>query len=167
MKTKLFFIILLYGAMQQPAFSQGSLPLSVIGAAGTVLEKDGYTLGFTVGEVATLAYSNNIYQIREGFWQIYEVFVLVVEVEGVQAEIAVFPNPYEDALQLKISGSLSKPLEILIFDMSSRLLLTEKIQPAETVLIKGSCALPAGIYFLSICSEKGELLGSVKVSKVR
>ena len=163
MKIKLFFPVLFFPAL---AFSQGSQPLRVVGAAGTVVSSGGYTLGFTVGEVATQTFVNNA-TLRQGFWQGYEVTVPVIEAGGTQAEITVFPNPFDGGLFVETEGNLTQPFDMLLFDLDGRLLLKQRIHPPGAAELEGARSLPSGIYLLSIRDEEGTLLGSAKVVKIR
>lgn len=167
MKTHLFFLGMFLTTFSIPAFSQGFQPLRIVGAAGgTLTGSDGSTLGFTVGEVATLVLNNDS-QLRQGFWQSFEVLIPVIEVDGTKAEITVFPNPFEDVLSLRINGSLTQAIDILLFDLNGRLLFEEKALSAGSIEIGGSSALPPGTYLLSLRDERGLPVGTEKVVKIQ
>jgi hypothetical protein len=95
MKKLIIICVVLFGCVQL----QGqSLERTVIGSAGIAIQNASGGLSFTVGEVAT----NGSNLLTQGFQQ-PEVKnnIGVINVQGMNAQAIVFPNPTVDMLNIK------------------------------------------------------------------
>ena len=95
MKKLIIICIVLFGCVQL----QGqSLERTVIGSAGIAIQNSSGGLSFTVGELATNA--SNL--LTQGFQQpTIKKNVGTVNVQNMNAEAIVFPNPTVDVLNIK------------------------------------------------------------------
>lgn len=78
-----------------------------------------------------------------------------------ELEVQVFPNPFRDMTTLKVLGKDYPQLEVLIFDLSGRLMRQKSSRTNNEVQFYRR-DLPAGIYFYRLQSE-GQWLNSGKI----
>jgi hypothetical protein len=74
--------------------------------------------------------------------------------------VSIFPNPFQDAVQITIKQRTSSALSIELVDASGRVvatLMSQRIVPAEYRLDWADPSLPAGLYLLKIRSDDSTL----------
>jgi hypothetical protein len=82
--------------------------------------------------------------------------ILVNNTSGPKAKFGVFPDPFENRIQIAVSGLEGEPLEIRLTDLAGRKILKMKIAEASegAVYELKPGDLPLGVYVVMISSRK-------------
>lgn len=73
--------------------------------------------------------------------------------ETVTTDLAIYPNPATDYIQLSVSGNL-KNKQVTIYDLAGNLVVKSKIDTTATESIIDISRLPKGIYVLNFSSDE-------------
>lgn len=116
-------------------------------------------LDFTLGEFAVETIGDDP-QTTQGFHQgELKVSTLVID-PLVKNLLTVYPNPTRTSVQVELKNTTGS--QLLLFDTFGRLWVKNEFRKAASVDVS---ALPQGIYFLQIMSDK-ELIASSKIEKI-
>ena len=120
-------------------------------ATGGDASGSGGSASYTVGQ---LVYTTNIganNSLAQGVQQVYEISTLGVDdLNEVQLEYLVYPNPTIDKLTLKIQNFNNDDLSYQIYDINGRILKMDKLMNNTTSI--SMMHLPSAIYFLRVIS---------------
>jgi hypothetical protein len=83
----------------------------------------------------------------------YKTCALLKETIATPFSAVVYPNPYNDNFQLKITSSSTIPLTIVIYDMTGRLIEKEQVTVQEINDQILGTQLPSGIYTVLISQD--------------
>ena len=149
--TRMSIALCLFGfgtAMQ----AQNAIPASGGNASGS-----GGTVSYTVGQTIYTTNSGMNGTVSQGVQQPYEILTVFVseETKEISLECSAFPNPVDDYIKLKVKNITEENLSYLLYDISGKLLLTQKIINAETLISMNN--LPAAVYFLKINDNNKEV----------
>ena len=86
----------------------------------------------------------------------------VSEINLLNSEIVVYPNPIDDVLKIDIQSPPSKLLKIDVLDLTGRTQLHAQYPYNNTLELEVS-TLSSGIYFLNIRNEENALIGVEKI----
>lgn len=142
--------------------------LSVIAPAGNADQINGVVMEWTMGEMAVMSLETFDGYMTQGFHQPL-LSVQPMEVPQLVTEqkvtMNVRPNPVTTRLNINLESELQGTAFLYLSDMKGMLLKTEKVN-LETVDLEWDMVdLPAGIFLLSLRSEKGVLIKSFKIVK--
>jgi hypothetical protein len=79
------------------------------------------------------------------------------------ADVQLFPNPAEDILYLTVDAEMTKGLSMEVFDMSGRLVHTNRISGPQTTIDVSQFS--EGMYILNLVGENGQLTRRFNVLK--
>ena len=118
----------------------------------------------SVGQVFTGTNTSGSLYAVEGVQQPYEISVITSneELHEMAEQIEVFPNPFIDAVNIKIANNHGTNKRYLLMDMNGKLLKQGNIETDETLI--DAAFLIKGTYLLSIMNEKA-LAKSFKIIK--
>ena len=146
---KLLIATLFLGAFQAQA--QESVATSGGNASGT-----NGNVSYTVGQVVYKTYTGTTGSVAQGVQQPFEIqTVLGAENFNINLQLAVYPNPTTNWLQLEVRNTDFANLSYQLFDLNGRMILNEKIT-AETSSIQME-RLPAAIFLLKVVSNNKEV----------
>lgn len=124
------------------AFAQES-----INASGASSTSSSGSFSYSIGQVVNSSANGTNGSINQGVQQPYE-FEIITGVQHTEIEMALFPNPAMEQLQLTISATNTENYSIQLFDAQGKLVLSNsKIQPVNTIPVADFIS---GIYFLSV-----------------
>jgi hypothetical protein len=149
MKNLIITLVLLFQVTD--FFSQQS----VVAAGGDVVSPSG-SISFSIGQIAYK--TNGVSEIvSEGVQQPYEIYILtsIQNMDGIELNMSVFPNPATEALTLKIDLNKLNGLNYQLFDAAGRL-IEKKLITNELTTINTSNLVPAA-YFLNVCDQEKQL----------
>ena len=132
-----------------------------VNAAGGNAMGDGGSVSFSIVPMAFSANEGPNGSVTEGVQQPYEISVLSVAEQAENISLSVYPNPSTDYLYLTTSDEISG-LSYQLFDMSGRLLKSEKIVANQTN-IDMQDLVPA-TYFVKV-NQGNETVKSFKIIK--
>jgi hypothetical protein len=152
------FVILLLGCFVRCLHAQQST-----NAAGGNATGSGGSASYSLGQVAYHYYTGSGDSSSEGVQQPYEFFVTGInEYKNISLTMAVFPNPAQALVNLKIEGGEFQNLSFRLYDLSGRLLDVQSINEAlTTVPIQN---LSSGTYLLSVLDPE-KILKTFKIIK--
>ncbi len=142
--------------------------LSVIAPAGNADQLNGVVMEWTMGEMAIMSLETIEGYMTQGFHQpMLSVQAMKVPQLVTEKEITmnVRPNPVTTRLTINLESELPGSAFLYLSDMKGMILKTEKINQGTGDLQWDMADFSAGIYLLSLRSEKGELIKSFKIVK--
>lgn len=150
MKNKKLLIATLFlGAFQAQA--QESVATSGGNASGT-----NGNVSYTVGQVVYTTYTGTTGSVAQGVQQPFEIqTVLGAENFNINLQLAVYPNPTTNWLQLEVRNTDFSNLSYQLFDLNGRLIANQKIVNETSTLQMEQ--LPAAIYLLKVLDNNKEV----------
>ena len=166
MKCKLKVWLLCLAIAVQGGLCAQNLSLNVLANAGELQENNGFTLSWTLGEIATETLSND-FTLTQGFQQSLPVIsnLIVIPNSVVTAskiEVTAFPNPCINHLNIELTGDF-KEKTIQIFNQQGQLI--RSLQPLHQQQISVH-DWPQGMYYLKVQGEKVQRLNSILINKI-
>jgi hypothetical protein len=154
--------------MKQKRFKLSAVLLLVLGLTGLQAQESlnatggnasgsGGSASYSVGQVVYTANTGTNGTVSEGVQQPYEISVVtgLEEAKGINLSVSAYPNPTTDYLTLEIEGKVQSQYIAKLYDMSGKLLQSEKIIENKAN-INLSNLVPA-TYFVKITNENKEL----------
>ena len=113
-------------------------------------------VSYTVGQVVYTTNTGTTGSVAQGVQQPFEIqTVLGAENFNINLQLAVYPNPTTNWLQLEVRNTDFANLSYQLFDLNGRMILNEKIT-TETSSIQME-RLPAAIFLLKVVSNNKEV----------
>jgi len=158
MKTKvkllISFLFLGFGSL----FAQETIPATGGDASGS-----GGSVSYTVGQINYTTNSDGNGSVAQGIQQPFEIqIVLGVEVETIQLELAVYPNPTTDFLNLSIQNFGNNEMSYQLYDLLGKTIESKNIQSSSTRIQMNH--LQTAAYFLRV-SENNKIIKIFKIIK--
>nr|WP_315034685.1 T9SS type A sorting domain-containing protein [uncultured Chryseobacterium sp.] len=158
MKTTLFTLSLFLVSFSMQVSGQETLNTS-----GTNMSGMTGNVTASLGQVFHETTSSSGGNITAGVQQPYEITpTLGIDITEISLNLAIFPNPTTDILNLKLGFKDYDKYRYDIFDSSGKLLASKPILQAQTQIIMTS--YPAAVYLLKI-SKEGKAIKIFKVLK--
>ena len=133
---------------------------TVINSAGGDVRNETASVSWSLGQT--------FYNINEGVQHPYEIMIItgIDDMKAISLNIAVYPNPTSDFLELKINEQEFdyKTGYYLISDINGKLLKSEKINDAFTLISMEK--YPKGIYTVEI-KTNNKTVSTFKIIKNR
>lgn len=146
---KLLIATLLLGAFQAQAQE------AVATAGGNSSGTNG-NVSYTVGQVVYTTNTGTTGSVAQGVQQPFEIqTVLGADNFNINLQLAVYPNPTTNWLQLEVRNTDFANLSYQLFDLNGKMISNEKIT-AETSSIQME-RLPAAIFLLKVVSNNKEV----------
>lgn len=126
----------------------------------------GGTSSYSVGQVVYTTNTGTNGSVAQGVQQPYEISVTTgVDVETIQLEMVVYPNPTTDYLKLKIDASASlnnQQLSFQLYDIQGKVITTNQVTDNTTTIEMVN--YPKGTYFLKV-ADNSKLVKTFKIIK--
>ena len=165
-KNLLIILCLSIGTMLQAQQSD----LAVIAPAGSSDETTSLTLDWTLGELAVQSLEDFGVMLTEGFHQtwlfIEDILNPPEDSSNNQFTVSVSPNPTPAELHIKIDSYLEGKGALALNTLNGQLMKYETINLSSGDHEWSMANYPAGLYILTLKTEKGELLKSFKITKI-
>lgn len=166
--------------LAMPGMYAQSLSPSVLASDGGVIQVDGMTLEWTLGEAVVETAVTPEGYLTQGFHQpmlrveVLDEPVVKEELEEVPSstealdlEIRVAPNPVIAMLNVYVTSEEGHHLQYQLFDQNGKSLLSYgRLEDQPTAAIDMS-ELPMGIYYLRFYQKDGSYSKTFKISKVQ
>jgi hypothetical protein len=118
----------------------------------------GGSVSYSVGQTSYTTDSGSGMSVAKGLQQPYEISVVTASgnLQQVQLEWSVFPNPVTDYLILRINESVIRQYETVLFDQSGKEIGTKIVTSGESRIFMKE--LVTGTYFLRVThkAERGK-----------
>ncbi|QHI35088.1 hypothetical protein IMCC3317_04340 [Kordia antarctica] len=135
---------------------------SVNTAGGTATGSTGNST-FSVGQVTYTLNTGSNGSLSQGVQQSFEISTtLGIEQTGIQLEVAAYPNPTTDFINLRLKNTDVSGLSFQMVDVSGRVIASKKLTTATTIIPMQK--LPTAIYFISILRNK-KIIKTFKIIK--
>jgi hypothetical protein len=155
MKILIAYCLFAYGT---ELLGQQTVPASGGDASGS-----GGSISFTIGQLIYTTDIASIGSISKGVQQPFDFITLGTDdFDGINLQCIVYPNPTSDFIKLKMDNYDSDKLVFELYDLTGKLLQTQKITEKET-LISMRDFLPS-FYFLKV-TENNNVLKTFKIIK--
>ncbi len=79
------------------------------------------------------------------------------------ASLLIFPNPAGEAFTVSSRGHLSGPGRLILRNVAGRIVAEQFVTDLATPQVVSSVSLPAGIYFVQLSGDGGQMAGKVAV----
>ncbi len=124
---------------------------------GGIASGSGGIVNYSIGQVFYSSFKGTAYSTIQGIQQPFEISVVtgIEEAKGIILELAVYPNPTKDFINLKVGNYQIQNLQFFMIDMNGKLLLKKKITGNETIIPMNT--LVPGVFFLKIIDDNKEI----------
>ena len=128
---------------------------SVLASGGEATGSDG-KVSYSIGQIVYLSNSAADGSVAEGIQQAYEISTTVgIEFADIQLELAVYPNPTTDFLNLKVADFKGATLSYQLFDFEGKLLASQLLNNHSTQIEMKN--FPSSTYFLKIADKENNI----------
>lgn len=128
-----------------------------VNATGGNASGSGGSASYSVGQVVYTANTGTNGSVSQGVQQPYEISVVtgLEEAKGINLSVSAYPNPTTDYLTLEVKEFDLSNLRFQLYDMSGKLLQSEKITNNRTSIMMINL-LPS-TYFLKVIQGNKEV----------
>ncbi len=158
-----FLTILSFAALPVLGVAQSIEP-QVIASAGEHFSNGNVQLSWTLGEVMIDTYDNGTNILTQGFHQT-ELTVTSIEETLADVRLNMYPNPTMEFLNIEL-GNNGSDIELQLFDMTGKLVHSDKIEAYQTKYVLPMEKVSTGNYLVQMQSIDGSLNTTHKVMKV-
>lgn len=114
------------------------------------------SLSYTIGQTVYTTTSGTTGSMAQGVQQAFEIqTVLGVENFNINLQMAVYPNPTTNWLQLEVKNTGFEKLNYQIFDINGKLVLQNKISTETTTISMEN--LSTNLYLLKVLENNKEV----------
>jgi len=117
----------------------------------------GGSVSYSVGQVVYTTNTGINGSVAQGVQQPYEISVVtaIEEAKGINLTVSAYPNPTTDYLTLEVKEFELSNLHFQLYDMSGKLLQSEKITGNQTSIAMSN--LTPATYFVKVVQGKEEV----------
>ena len=135
-----------------------------VNATGTNASGSGGSVSYSVGQVVYTTHTGTSGSVAEGVQQPYEISVVtgLEEAQSINLSVTAYPNPTTDYLTLRIDEFEISNLSFQLYDISGKLLQSEKITGNQTNIVMSNL-VPAN-YFVKVIAGN-QLIKEFKIIK--
>ena len=135
-----------------------------VNATGGDASGSGGSVSYSVGQVAYQTHTRTSGSVAQGVQQPFEISVVtgIEEAKGINLSVSAYPNPTTDYLTLSISEFEISNLTYQLYDISGKLLQSEKITGNQTNIVMSNL-VPAN-YFVKVIAGN-QLIKEFKIIK--
>lgn len=134
---------------------QANAQEAVSASGGNATGSNG-NVSYTIGQVVYTTNSGTTGSVAQGVQQPFEIqTVLGVDNFNINLQLAVYPNPTTNWLQLEVKNTDFSNLSYQLFDLNGRVIYNQKIT-AETSTIALE-QLPSAVFLLKVLDNNKEL----------
>jgi len=147
-----FCAVLLLGLGLAGLQAQTSVNVTGGNASGS-----GGSASYSVGQFVYQTHTGTSGSVSEGVQQPYEISVVtgLEEAKGINLSVSAYPNPATDYLTLKVKDFELSNLHFQLYDMSGKLLRSEKITGNQTSIVISN--LVPATYFVKVIQNNKEV----------
>ena len=134
-------------------------------AAGGQATGTGGTASYSLGQVVYTTATGTNGSIAQGVQQPYKISTVGISETAIDIELAVYPNPTTDYLQLKVdtpTSFINKQLRYQLVDLQGKVIAGKNVNTSSTTI--NMQTLPKATYFLRV-SDKQQKVKTFKIIK--
>lgn len=166
LKNIILLICLLfsYALYSQRDNKQAEIKSSSVGmAGGSQIVSDNnttYYISQSIGQSSVIGTKlNRDHWILQGYQQ-QNISVSMISSVANDLKASVFPNPFDDSINISFNAKMEEIIFIELIDMNGRLLLSEEHPAAQAVNIPVN-AISSGIYNLKVSSNNKQFIAKI------
>jgi len=128
-----------------------------VNATGGNASGSGGSASYSVGQVVYTTNTGTNGSVAQGVQQPFEISVVtsIEEATGINLSVTAYPNPTTDYLTLEVKDFEISNLSFQLYDMSGKLLQSEKITGNQTSIVMSN--LVPATYFVKVVQESKEV----------
>ena len=128
-----------------------------VNATGGNASGSGGSASYSVGQVVYTTNTGTTGSVAQGVQQPFEISVVtaIEEGKGINLTISAYPNPTSDYLTLSVDNFEISNLSYQLYDMSGKLLQTQKITGNQTSIVMSN--LVPATYFVKVIHGNKEV----------
>lgn len=128
-----------------------------VNATGGNASGSGGTVAYSVGQVVYTTNTGTNGSVAQGVQKPFEISVVtaIEEAKGINLSVSAYPNPTTDNLTLEVKDFKLSTLHFQLYDMSGKLLQSEKITGNQTSIVMSNL-VPAN-YFVKVVQNNKEV----------
>lgn len=128
-----------------------------VNATGGNASGSGGSASYSVGQAAYQTHTGTNGSVAQGVQQPYEISVVtaIEEAKGINLSVSAYPNPTTDYLTLEIKKFEYSNLHFQLYDISGKLLQSEKISGNQTIIVMSN--LVPATYFVKVVQGNKEV----------
>jgi len=128
-----------------------------INATGGNASGSGGSASYSVGQVVYTTNTGTNGSVAQGVQQPFEISVVtaIEEAKGINLSVSAYPNPTTDYLTLEVKEYELSNLHFQLYDMSGKLLQSEKITGNQTSIVMSN--LVPATYFVKVIQGNKEV----------
>ena len=145
------------------------LSQSVIAASGQTAEVNGYSLSYTLGEIAIQSFELSNGMFTEGFHQpnlIVQKMAVERSDDNQQSAVRVYPNPTPDILVIEFDSEIESTSHLTLSTLNERVLEVRELEAIQNKYQWNLSAYPTGTYVLTIQNEGAQILSTFRIMKI-
>ncbi len=135
----------------------------VVASAGTTSASEGYTISWTLGEVAVSTLTAEGYTLSQGFHQGAYAVTAIDDLLPENYEMNVYPNPSPDYVTFSYDFPEEERIILRLYSLDGKLLQEQELNPEAKKVQVDLQAYSASTYILKVISVQGKSLGSFKL----
>ncbi len=145
------------------AISAQEIEREVVASAGTTSTSEGYTISWTLGEVAVSTLSAEGYTLSQGFHQGAYAVTAIDDLLPENYEMNVYPNPSPDYVTFSYDFPEEERLILRLYALDGKLLQEQELNPKTKEVRIDLQSYSSTTYILKVISVRGKPLGSFKL----
>ena len=128
-----------------------------VNATGSNASGSGGSVSYSVGQVVYTTNTGTSGSVAQGVQQPFEISLVaaIEEAKGINLSVSAYPNPTTDYLTLRIDELEISNLSFQLYDMSGKLLQSEKITGNQTSIVMSN--LVSATYFVKVVQGNKEV----------
>jgi len=147
-KPLLFLLTIATGASMAAAQSLSPTVISSSGGSGS---SSGTHLSWTTGELLVQNYSADTLMLTQGFEQgEYNITTAVDELQGMGMDVAVYPNPVSNMLNVDFKGQIDQTVRVRLMNLNGKLILAREYSSPSQVRRMSMNGVAPGTYMLEV-----------------
>lgn len=147
-KPLLCLLVFFTGATMAAAQSLSPTVISSSGGSGS---SNGTYLSWTTGELLVQNYSADTLMLTQGFEQgEYTVTTALDELKGMGMDVAVYPNPVRNMLNVDFKGQINHTVRVRLTSLNGKLMLSREFSSPARVRRMNMNDVAPGTYMLEV-----------------
>jgi hypothetical protein len=137
---------------------------ATINSAAQSGQLNGNTISYSIGDYAIINLADSSYSISGSFMG--STLITAIELNAPDfGKVTVFPNPSSDLLFAELTDISALEIHLSLYSADAKEIIKQQFANLNQQLSINISKLPAGIYFLILKDEKGQIISEHKLLK--
>ncbi len=146
-------VLLLFGLVLIKANAQQA----TVAAGGNAAGAGGGYVSYSIGQIVYTTNTGATGSLAQGVQQPYDISVVTAleQAIGINLNLAAYPNPTKDFLNLIVENNKTESLYYQLFDINGEILENKKLEGTQTNIVMSNFS--QATYFLKVIQDNMEL----------